>query len=103
MSELLQLLNSCNYKKLSECETLIINLMHCLMKKTMLFLALAALLLTGCKQEVKEVVALPRTTATPEVTAAVDSFVLATQTRPVKPDSISLHSIMILKNGEVVS
>ena len=72
------------------------------MKKTMLFLALAALLLTGCKQEVKEVVALPRTTATPEVTAAVDSFVLATQTRPVKPDSISLHSIMILKNGEVV-
>ena len=72
------------------------------MKKTMLFLALAALLLTGCKQEVKEVVALPRTTATPEVTAAVDSFVLATQTRPVKPDSISLHSIMILKNGKVV-
>jgi CubicO group peptidase (beta-lactamase class C family) len=72
------------------------------MKKIMIFLALATLLLTGCKQEKTEIIDLPRTNASPEVVAAVDSFVNATQTRPVAPDSITLHSIMILKHGEVV-
>ncbi len=59
------------------------------------------LLLSACKQD-KEVVDLPRAATPPEVAAAVDSFVEATKTRPVAPDSITLHSIMILKHGEVV-
>ncbi len=71
------------------------------MKKSMLFFAMMALLLSGCNKE-KEVINLPRTVASPEVVAAVDSFVQATLTRPVAPDSITLHSIMILKHGEVV-
>ena len=70
------------------------------MKKLLLF-AFATLLLSNCQQE-KEIINLPRTTASPEVVAAVDSFVLATETRPIAPDSITLHSIMILKHGEVV-
>ncbi len=70
------------------------------MKKSLLFFALMVLL-SACRQE-KEVINLPRTAASPEVVAAVDSFVNATQTRPVAPDSITLHSIMILKHGEVV-
>lgn len=71
------------------------------MKKAMILCALATLLLSGCRQE-KEIINLPRTTASAEVVAAVDSFVNATQTRPVAPDSITLHSIMILKHGQVV-
>ena len=70
------------------------------MKKTIPFIALTVCLLLGCKKQ--EVINLPRTTASPEIEAAVDSFVLATKTRPVAPDSITLHSIMILKHGEVV-
>lgn len=72
------------------------------MKRTLLFLALSAMLLTACKQEKKEVTNLPRAAASADVTAAVDSFIHATQTVPVAPDSITLHSIMILKHGEVV-
>jgi CubicO group peptidase (beta-lactamase class C family) len=71
------------------------------MKRSILFITLAALLLPSCKQE-KEIIDLPRTDATPEVVAAVDAFVEATRTRPVPPDSITLHSIMILKHGDVV-
>ena len=71
------------------------------MKKTGLLIAMAALLLSSCKQE-KVIVDLPRTEASPEVVAAVDAFVDATVTRPVRPDSITLHSIMILKHGEVI-
>ena len=73
-----------------------------MMKKATLLFALAILTLAGCRQEKQEVIDLPRTNATPEVIAAVDSFIQATQTRPVPPDSITLHSIMILKHGEVV-
>ena len=72
-----------------------------LMKKILYLFALTVLLLSACRQE-KEVINLPRTDATPEVVAAVDSFVNATQTRPVAPDSITLHSIMIVKHGQVV-
>ena len=73
------------------------------MKKLLFLSALATLLLLpGCKQEKKLITDLPRKEATPEVIAAVDSFVHATQTRPVAPDSITLHSIMILKHGEVL-
>jgi hypothetical protein len=57
-----------------------------LMKKILYLFALTVLLLSACRQE-KEVINLPRTDATPEVVAAVDSFVNATQTRPVAPDS----------------
>lgn len=71
------------------------------MKKFMLLLALTMMILSSCKQT-KEVVNLPRTNASQEVIAAVDFFVNATQTRPVAPDSITLHSIMILKHGQVV-
>ncbi|MBR5350956.1 MAG: serine hydrolase [Prevotella sp.] len=70
--------------------------------KRLLFITLTTMMiLLGCKQE-KEVIDLPRTVASPEVTASVDSFVNATRTRPTPPDSITLHSIMILKHGEVV-
>ena len=72
------------------------------MKKLITLVTLMAVLLSGCKQEKKEVIDLPRTNASPEIAAAVDSFINATQTRPVAPDSITLHSIMILKHGEVV-
>ena len=73
-----------------------------MMKNLILLFTLAAtLLFSACRKE-NVIVNLPRTDASPEVVAAVDSFVLATQTRPVKPDSITLHSIMILKHGEVV-
>ncbi|MBO4825875.1 MAG: serine hydrolase [Prevotella sp.] len=71
------------------------------MKKLFYLFALAMLLLPCCRRE-NLVIDLPRNIATPEVVAAVDSFVNATQTRPVAPDSITLHSIMILKHGEVV-
>ena len=71
------------------------------MKRYLFFLALAMMFLSSCRQE-KVVINLPRTNASQEVIAAVDSFVHATQTRPVAPDSITLHSIMILKHGEVV-
>ena len=73
-----------------------------IMKKAMYLFALAATVwLAGCKQT-KVITDLPRAEAAPEVAAAVDSFVNATQTRPVAPDSITLHSIMILKHGNVV-
>ena len=72
------------------------------MKNLLLLSVLAAaVLLTGCRKE-PEIINLPRTAASAEVKAAVDSFVEATKTRPVPPDSIALHSIMILKNGKVV-
>ncbi|MBR3026664.1 MAG: serine hydrolase [Bacteroidales bacterium] len=71
------------------------------MKKLFLLFAMTALMLSGCKPE-KVIIDLPRTEASPEIVAAVDSFVNATVTRPVRPDSITLHSIMILKHGEVV-
>ncbi len=71
--------------------------------KKCFFLSLLAILmiLTGCKQE-KVINDLPRANAAPEMVAAIDSFIQATKTRPVAPDSITLHSIMILKHGEVV-
>ena len=68
------------------------------MKKTLILSLLAMILMmAGCKPE-KEVIDLPRANAAPEMVAAVDSFVHATETRPVAPDSITLHSIMILKH-----
>ena len=71
------------------------------MKKVLFSFFLTVCLLSGCKQQ-KEVIDLPRGTATAEMETAVDSFVEATKTRPVAPDSIQLHSIMIVKNGEVL-
>lgn len=71
------------------------------MKRLLFIILTTTVFLLSCKQE-KEVIDLPRTVASPEVTASVDSFVNATRTRPTPPDSITLHSIMILKHGEVV-
>lgn len=71
------------------------------MKKLMLFIVFSAMLLTGCRNG-RELNYLPRAEASATVVAAVDSFVHATQTRPQAPDSITLHSIMILKHGQVV-
>ena len=70
------------------------------MKKVLFTAFLTVMYLTGCTQ--KEMTDLPRGTATPEMTAAVDSFVEATKSRPAPPDSIQLHSIMIVKQGKVV-
>lgn len=70
------------------------------MKKVLFTAFLAVMYLTGCTQ--KEMTDLPRGTATAEMTAAVDSFVEATKSRPAPPDSIQLHSIMIVKQGKVV-
>ena len=71
------------------------------MKKLLFLMALTMVVVSGC-QEKKDVINLPRTLAPAEVVAAVDSFEQATLTRPVAPDSISLHSIMIVKHGQVV-
>ena len=49
------------------------------MKKSLLFVTLAALWMVGCqKEKVKEVIDLPRAEASAEVKAAVDSFIHAT-------------------------
>lgn len=73
------------------------------MKKATLLFVMAIFVLSGCKHEPKkEVISLPRVQASSEVITAVDSFVQATKTQPQKPDSITLHSIMILKHGDVV-
>lgn len=61
------------------------------MKKVLFTAFLAVMYLTGCTQ--KEMTDLPRGTATPEMTAAVDSFVEATKSRPAPPDSILMHSV----------
>jgi len=71
------------------------------MKKIFLFFALMVLLFSSCTKEI-QINALHRGVASPEMSAAVDSFIQATKNRPVAPDSITLHSIMILKNGEVL-
>ena len=71
------------------------------MKKLLFLMALIMVVVSGC-QEKKDVINLPRTVAPAEVVAAVDSFEQATLTRPVAPDSITLHSIMIVKHGQVV-
>jgi len=75
------------------------------MKKKMLFVLATASMLLGCtaKKAAEPIVDLPRAAETPaEMAVAVDSFVVATQERPVSPDSITLHSIMIVRHGEVL-
>ncbi|MBP5570049.1 MAG: serine hydrolase [Prevotella sp.] len=84
------------------CTTTILNLLPTtvIMKKVLFSLFLTAMALSGCTQ--KEVIDLPRGAATTEMEAAVDSFVEATKNRPAPPDSIQLHSIMIVKQGKVL-
>lgn len=67
-------------------------------------LLLSAMILMGCSQQksAPEIIDLPRADVSADLEAAVDSFIAATQERPVKPDSIQVHSVMILKHGEVV-
>lgn len=50
-----------------------------------------------------DVSSLPRVKTPAAVSKAVDAFINATETVPVAPDHITLHSIMILKHGKVVS
>jgi len=69
------------------------------MKTLKLIAILAIVLLTSCKQEIVD---LPRAKANPEVTAAVDAFIKATETIPQAPDFIKLHSVMIVKDGKVI-
>jgi len=47
-------------------------------------------------------VALPRGGQEPALTKAVDEFINATETLPQAPDHITLHSIMVLRDGKVV-
>lgn len=72
--------------------------------KHFLSLALLSVALFSCTKQQKavEIIDLPRAEVDQTVAAAVDSFYNATMTRPVKPDSIELHSVMVVKNGEVV-
>ncbi len=72
------------------------------MKKTRLQLLVFVLVLCGCTKKTSEIIDLPRVNASSELIQAVDSFVAATQSRPVAPDSIVLHSVMVLKHGEVL-
>lgn len=76
------------------------------MKKMFLPVFASAMMLMACTTKnatPREVIDLPRAAATPaEMAEAVDSFLYVTQTRPVAPDSIALHSIMIVKKGEVL-
>lgn len=75
------------------------------MKKYLLPLVLSSFALLGCvvsNTSPAEIVDLPRGAADPQLEAAADSFLHVTQTRPVAPDSIALHSIMVVKKGEVV-
>ena len=72
------------------------------MKKTWLQLLVFVVVLCGCTKKTSEIIDLPRGNASSELIQAVDSFVAATQTRPVAPDSIVLHSVMVLKHGEVL-
>lgn len=68
-------------------------------------LALLSVALFSCTtklQKAVEIIDLPRAEVDHAVAAAVDSFYNATMTRPVKPDSIELHSVMVVKNGEVI-
>ncbi len=69
--------------------------------------ALVAALMTGCSKtaqtENTEIVDLPRGESVEAIEKAVDSFVEATRTVPVSPDSITIHSVMIIKHGKVLS
>lgn len=63
-----------------------------------------AILASCTKPTEKEIINLPRASATDvALEAAIDSFHVATQTVPVAPDSITLHSVMIIKHGQVVA
>ena len=73
--------------------------------KKVLSIGFMALVLTACggkKQNAEEIIDLPRAEVDQNIAVAVDSFYNATATRPVKPDSIELHSVMVVKHGEVV-
>lgn len=75
------------------------------MKSIFPLIAVATLSLVGCttKKAPESIVNLPRAAEAPaEMVAAVDSFIIATQTKPVSPDTIALHSIMIVRHGEVL-
>lgn len=69
------------------------------MKKILLFVPFV--FFAACSPK-SDVTALPRVETPAAVSEAVDAFINATETVPVAPDHITLHSIMILKHGNVV-
>lgn len=69
------------------------------MKKILLFVPFV--FFAACTPKC-DVTALPRVETPAAVSEAVDAFINATETVPVAPDHITLHSIMILKHGNVV-
>jgi len=74
---------------------------YMLTKNSYLILLCAAIcLFSSCKEA--GTAALPRGEASPEMTAAVDSFFEATKAVPDSVGYINLHSIMIVKNGKVL-
>lgn len=72
-------------------------------KRISLFLGAVVTLfsLASCKSsEVTE--SLPRAKSPQALVSAVDAFVKATETEPQSPDHITLHSVMVLKHGNVI-
>lgn len=75
------------------------------MKKIFSYAFLTTLMIVGCNKpqtQSDDIISLPRGESVPSLEVAVDSFYHATQTQPVAPDSISLHSIMVIKHGQVL-
>lgn len=60
-------------------------------------LSAALLISSGCSTN-----SLPRARANEEIKIAVDSFIRATETFPQRPDYITLHSVMLVKDGKVL-
>ena len=69
------------------------------MKKFLFFVPFVFFAACAPKSDVSS---LPRVETPAAVSEAVDAFINATETVPVAPDHITLHSIMILKHGNVV-
>lgn len=68
------------------------------MRRIFLIVTLAATL-CGCARDGS----LPRADYDADVEAAVDAFIEATRTMPQDPDFIELHSVMLVKHGEVLA
>jgi len=70
------------------------------MRRTGFVLAAALLILSACGET--EIIDLPRGKAVPELNQAIDSFYAATQAVKA-PNHITLHSIMVVRNGKVIA
>ena len=63
-------------------------------------LAAVALTVQACSP--KTITDLPRKRPDPVIESAIDSFFNATQSRPVAPNYIKLHSVMLVQKGKVI-